>query len=108
MIALICLFFPAVLGVGMFERWQKTNLTRKQWLYRFCANALFINCICFCVKRFLLNTAAEPLYTLYADVTPSAALNYMIIAVPTAALFAFLQVAFAKTAKITVEDDTNG
>lgn len=108
MIALICLFFPAVLGVGLFERWQKTDLTRKQWLYRFCTNALFINCICFCVKRFLLNTAADPLYTLYVDITPIAALNYMIITIPTAVVFAFLQVVFSKTAKVTVEDNANG
>ncbi len=105
MIALICLFFPAVLGVWLYERLNKTDLCRKQWLYRFCANTVFINCICFAAKNFLLDTASEPFYTLYADATPTAALNYLIMAIPVGVIVVFLQVLSAKHTAITVEDE---
>lgn len=104
MIAFICLFFPAVLGVWLFEHLQKATLRRRQWMYRYCANTIFINVICFAVKRFLLDTAAAPLSSLYADATPSAALNYLIMAIPAAVIVAFLQVVFAKHATVTVEE----
>lgn len=107
MIAFICLFFPAVLGVWLFEHLQKTSLGRKQWLYRFCTNTLLINGICFGAKRFLLDTAGEPFCSLYADTTPAAALNYLIMAIPAGVVVVFLQVLFTKHAAITVEDEEN-
>ena len=107
MIALICLFFPAVLGVWFFEHLQKTPLSRRQWVYRYCANVIFINCICFAAKRFLLDTAAAPFASLVTDVTPAAALNYLIMAVPATVIVAFLQVVFTKHATITAEEQKN-
>lgn len=104
MIAFICLFLPAVIGVWLFEHLQKTSLRPKQWLYRCCANILLINGICFAIKRFLLGTGGEPFCSLYADTTPAAALNYLIMAIPAAVLAAFLQIVFAKHATVTVEE----
>lgn len=107
MIAFICLFLPAVLAVWLYEHLRKTELSRKQWFYRYCANAVFINLACFAAKRFLLETGGDPFASLYADATPAAALNYLIMAVPAAAVFAFLQVIFTKHATITVEEETH-
>lgn len=103
MIAFICLFFPATLGVWFFEHLRKAPLSRRQWLYRYCANAMVVNGICFAVKRFLLDTGHLP----FADITPSAGLNYLIMAIPTAIIAAFLQVVFEKHTAITVEEEKN-
>ena len=104
MIALICLFFPAILGVGIYEHLRKISLSAKGWLYRFCTNTVIINAVCFVVKRLFLHTADEPFYTLYVDTTPTAALNYLIMAVPVALVLVFLQVVLAKHATVTVEE----
>ena len=104
MIAFICLFFPAVLGVWFFEHLRKAPLSGKHWLYRYCANVLIINCICFAVKRFFLNTGFDSFCSLYADTTPSAALNYLIMAIPSALIVPFVQVFFSKHATVTIEE----
>lgn len=104
MIAFMLLFFPAVLTNAIYEKLQKTTLRRKQWLYRYCGNALFINLVCFAVKQILLKTADAPLYTLNADITPHAAMNYLIIAIPTAVILSFFQVLLNKHTKVEVEE----
>lgn len=104
MVAFMCLFFPAVLCVGLFEHLKKERCSPRGWLYRFCTSALFINGLCFLVKRFLLGTADAPFFTLYADTTPIAALNYLVLAIPGMILFAFLQVLLSKHATVTVEE----
>ena len=107
MIAFICLFLPAVLAMGLFERIGKTKLNRRQWFYRYCTNTLLINLICFAAMGFWLNTADAPFYTLYTDTTPAAALHYLIMAIPAAVILAFLQILLAKHTTITVEAQEN-
>ena len=60
MIAFICLFFPAVMGVWLFEHATKTKLEKRQLLYRYCFNVIVINFICFAIKTVseLLQTKA--------------------------------------------------
>ena len=108
MIAFICLFIPAVLAVWLFESLSKTSLSRKQWLYRYCANNLFINLLCFAVKKILLDTAGSTFFSLYADTTPAAALNYILMAVPVAVVLVFVQVLLSKYVKVDVEEKTHG
>lgn len=107
MIAFICLFFPAVLSVGLFEHLRKEKLSRRHWLYRFCANTLLINGICFAFKRFILHTASQPFFSLTADASPAAALNYMVMALPAALVLVFLEVLCAKHAAVTLEEKTH-
>ena len=105
MILFICLFLPAVLAVWLYEHLQKNELSKKQWFYRYCLNTVFINFVCFAVKRFLLGTAAQPFGGGITDATPSEALNYLIMAIPTAVFFSFLQVLFTKHVSLSVEDE---
>lgn len=105
MITFICLFFPAVLSVWIYEKLVKTNLNTKQWLYFYTAGNLFINLLCFLVKKVLLGTAANALYTLQADITPSAACNYLIMAIPAAVFLAVFAALLRRHITITVEDD---
>lgn len=104
MIAFMLLFFPAVLATAIYEGLKKTSLDRKQWLYRYCANVLLINLFCFLVKLIVLGTADAPLYTLSQDITPHAALNYLVMAIPAAVVFSFLQVLVNKKVKPEVEE----
>ena len=104
MIAFMILFFPAVLATAIYEGLKKTSLGRKQWLYRYCANVLFINLFCFLVKLAVLGTADAPLYTTSLDITPHAALNYLVMAIPAAVIFSFLQVLVNKKVKTEVEE----
>lgn len=104
MIAFILLFFPAVLATAIYEGLKRTSLGRKQWLYRYCTNVLFINLVCFAIKQFVLGTADAPLYTSGLDITPHAAMNYLIMAIPTAVILSFLQVLLNKHVKTEVEE----
>ena len=104
MIAFMLLFFPAVLTNAIYEKLQKAPLSRKRWLYHFCGNSLFINLVCFAIKQILLKTGDAPLYTLNADITPHAAMNYLLIAIPTAVILCFFQVLLNKHTKVEVEE----
>ena len=107
MVALIVLLCPAVLAVWCYEALTKTELTRKKWFYRYTLNLVGINLICFIMKRFVLNSASAVFYTLSEGMLPSVALNYLIMAIPAAVIFALLQVFCKKNIEVSVEDKSN-
>lgn len=107
MIAFICFFFPAVISLWLFESLVRCRLDRKQWFYRFCANTLLINFICFGIKRFFLQTADAPLYSLGTDMYPSAAFNYILMAVLSAVILVIFEVLLSKKIKIELKDENH-
>ena len=108
MIGFIVLFFPAVLSVWIFETLRKEALTRKAWLYRFCLNTLLINLVCFGVKKWILGTGNAVILSLAADMSPSIACNYLIMALPLAIGFGILQVITKKCVRVeTAPEDEN-
>lgn len=102
MLAFISLFFPALITVCIYERLTKTRLCVKSTVYLYAVGNMAINCVCAVVKKYLLETAEFPL-TAGWDMTPSAALNYMIIAVPAAILLGFVAVLLKKNVRVTKE-----
>lgn len=90
MMMMICLFFPAVLSVWCFEQISKRELGRKQWGYYYVASVLEINLFCFLVKRFVLGTGEDYMYSFYNDLTPKTAGNYLIMSIPCALLLGVL------------------
>lgn len=100
MIGFIVLFFPAVLSVWIYEALRKESLPRKAWLYRFSLNTLLINFVCFAVKKWILGTGNAVILSLAADMTPSVACNYLIMALPLAIGFAILQVITKKCVRV--------
>ena len=102
MLAFTALFFPAIITVCIYEHLMKTRLSVKSTVYLYVAGNIAINCICAIVKKYIFKTADMSL-VLGWDMTPSAALNYMIIAVPSAILIAFFAVLLKKNVKVTKE-----
>lgn len=102
MLAFTALFFPALITVCFYERLTKAKLSVKNTVYLYAVGNMGINCICAFLKKFLFKTADLPL-TVGWDMTPSAALNYMIIAVPAAVLLGFIAVLLKKNVKVTKE-----
>lgn len=82
MITFICLFFPPVIAVQLHEWLEKKELPKKQWGYYYTTAVLFVNLMCFLVKRLVLGTGTLPIFDLYTDITPSVASNYLIMAIP--------------------------
>lgn len=107
MITFICLFFPAVLSVWLYEKLKKAELSPKKWAYRYALNTVLINFACFLTKSVVLNTAALPLYTADVDMYPSAALNYLIMALVAMVVITFVEIFTEKSAKITIEDEAD-
>lgn len=105
MIALITLFAPAVLAVGLFEKLSKRELGAKKWLYRFCFNALAINLIVFLIKKVILHTSTAPLYSLLTDMTPEVVIRYLIMAIPAAVVLVVVEILLSRHVKVGVEEE---
>ena len=105
MIAFICLFFPAVICIWIYELLIKRNLTKRQLVFFFCLNTLFINGVCFALKSFFFATGSEPFYTFVSDMTPNVAVRYLFIALPLGAVLALIEVFLTKNVKVTVSDE---
>lgn len=105
MIGFIVLFLPAVLSLWIWESVCKTTLSKRKWIYLLSLNIVLINFVCFAVKKWLLHTAGDPLSSLMADTTPSAAVNYLIMAIPTAVGLALIEKFFFHKVRLRVEGD---
>ena len=107
LIEFICLFFPAVLCVCIYEKLNKVTLNRRRWLCHFVLDALFINLFCFAVKSFVLDSGCQPLRPDGVNMTPFAAMNYLIITIPAAIVLAVVTSFLFKNVKIEIEEDGN-
>lgn len=103
MITFICLFFPPVLSVFLYEKIQKCRLDRRGFLSLYCFDVVAVNMLCFSVKKFVLHSAGDTM----ADLTPAGGLNYLVIALAAAVAVAFACVFAKKNVKISkeVEDE---
>ena len=107
MLSLICIFFPAVLSVWMIEKLSRKELSPKDWFYHFVSNTVWINMICFLVKKVVLGTASATRFGLLDDIDASTALNYLIIALAAAVIVTFASLLLPKWIRFSVEDDAN-
>ena len=107
MILLICLCFPAVLAVWIYEKLTKTDLKAKQWCYHFCLYATAVNLACFLVKRFVLGTGQNAIWNLYDGVLPVVAANYLIMAIPFAVAAAVGVSFLARNVEVALEDESD-
>ena len=107
MIKFICLFFPALVCVGLYEALLKKDLSLKGRVYMYGLDTAVINGIVFGAKQYLLKTAGYPLADASGDMLPSAAFNYLIMGMLSSVCLAVLQVFLSKNAKVTIEETAN-
>ena len=105
MITFIVLFLPAVLSVWLWEVFSKNHLCKRNWVYLLSLNILLINFGCFAVKKWILYTASNVMASLMADMTPSVAVNYLIMAIPAAVALALVEKVVYSKIRIRVEGD---
>ncbi len=105
MVTVICLFFPAVISLFIYDSLLKKSLSKRKLLFFFCINTVVINGICFAVKSFILSTGREALYNLYTDMTPDVAVRYLIMAIPVCIVLGIGEVFLSKNVKVTVSDE---
>lgn len=103
MIAFICCFFPAVVGVWLFEVLSKNKLSVRQCIYRYCGYTLGSVFVYLSVKYVILRTADIAIFT-GADMLPSVAFHYLIVVVPSVLLFVLAELLLRKKVRIAVED----
>lgn len=105
MITFIVLILPAVLSVWLWETFAKTQLSKRKWVYLLSLNILLINFGCFAVKKWILYTANNVMASLMADMTPSVAVNYLIMAIPAAVALALAEKLAYSKLRLRVESD---
>lgn len=107
MLAFICIFFPAVISVCIYEKLSRKTLERRQWAYLYVEAVLLINFACNFVKKALTGSGEVPMYDLYTDMVPERFVNYLTMAIPVAVALAVFQVLLSKNVKISVEETEN-
>ncbi len=107
MIAFICYFFPAILSLWLFETLSKQNISLKKCIYRFCLNSVLINFLCFATKKFVLHTDGAPMLYEGADMIPSTAFNYIVMAIFFTLILVVLEILISKNVKVIVEDNND-
>ena len=107
MISIIVLVLPAVLSVWLWEIFSKKHLSGRSWIYLLSLNVMLINLGIFAVKRWVLNTAANPLSAMAQDMTPLVAMNYLLMAIPAAIALAAVERFVHSKVRIFVESDEN-
>ncbi len=107
MISAICIFFPAVLSVWLFEALSKQNLTLKPWIYRFSLNSVIVNGLVFMVKWLVTDTSSELLALPSADMTPDVAIRYLVMALPIAAVAAVVEALLVGKITVSVSEEND-
>lgn len=104
MVTFICLFFPPVLTVWAYEGLMRRELSRGRWFRLYVLDAVLMNLMCFFTKSVILKTGGHPLTAESGDMTPSAAMNYLIMAFVFGAVLVLAQAFCTKNVRFSVED----
>lgn len=102
MIDFLCIFFPPVLALGLFELITKKPLTLKRGLFRYCTYGVLINFFSFWITLY-----AFTVETSYFLGYMNAALIYLGISFGVSLILVFGEILLSKKIKISVEDNTD-
>lgn len=89
MLLFVAVMLPAVISVFIYDSVSHGEIKPRQLIYVYSISNIFINSVCALIKRFVLGTA-EVTLAAGTDMTPSALLNYMVIAIPAAVIIGFI------------------
>ena len=98
----ICMFFPALLALWIFEHLAKTDLSPKRTVYLYAFNVIVINVFVMLINRYVLRIEQHVASSLAEFSTPGT-VCYLAVAVPFGALLALLQRFWQKFVQVTVE-----
>lgn len=102
MVTLIALIFPAVLSLWIWETISKTSMSNRKYLYLYSLNMMLVNLGCFALKKWLRHTGEYPL----ENMTPSGAINYIIVAIVLSVALALVEAFLYKRVRIQIESNT--
>lgn len=103
MITFIILFFPAIISLFIFERINKTILSKRTLIYLFATNVLIINLACVTVKLFFSRGANKLFDELLNNMTPFDALIYILISLVFAVLVVLIESFIRKNVEVSIE-----
>lgn len=103
MLLFVAVMLPAVISVFIYDSASNGEIKPRQLVYIYSISNILINSVCALIKRFVLGTAGATLAA-GTDMTPSALLNYMVIAVPAAIVIGFI-VSLLKRANVRVSKE---
>lgn len=104
MIEFICLFFPALISLVIFQKLIKKELTFIKSISVYALFNLSINGLVFLIKTYVLGTGNASLIN-GNDMTPSIALNYLIMAIPISLAVAIIVALVYKNIDLKIEKD---
>lgn len=104
MLTFICLFFPAVLFVWVFEGLSRKEVSRRKWVYLYSTGVIAVNLMCWLTRRFVFQTAHVTFANVQTGITFAEASEYMILALPFALVLGALAALLSKRVHIQIED----
>ncbi len=104
MLLFICLFFPAVVSLRIYEALRREKLTLKQCVYHYRTDALLINPTCLGVQTILLGSGGAPLSEGSWAMRPSAAFVYLLMALCCGVFLAVFHVLLSRHMAVAVEE----
>ncbi len=105
MIAFICLFFPALLAVYMFERITQKKLDTRGFIFLYAFMNLLINTCAFLIKVCVLHVDNFLIQGNITDMNPREMLYYLLIAIPLTIIAAFAVSIYSKHVKVRIEEN---
>ena len=98
----ICLFFPSLLALWIFEHLAKTNLSLKRTAYLYAFNVIVINVFVMLINRYVLRIEQKVAANLVEFSTPGF-VYYLAVAVPLSAFMGLMERFWHKFVQVTVE-----
>ncbi len=103
MVQFICLFFPALVSVLIYEKLKKDAMTTRKYICMYALFNLGINFVCFFVKTLILRTGSI-LMNAAGDMTPDIALRYLVMAIPLGVIAPVVLALIGKHSDVHIED----
>ncbi len=103
MLYMICLLFPAVISLMLYEKLNATQLRPRQALCLYAVFDLLVNGLVLAVKTYILKTGQTVMLS-DGDIAPSVAVNYLIMAIPTAVAVGVICALLRKNTSIEKEE----
>lgn len=104
MLVFICLFFPAVISLAIYEKLTEETLTIKKTVYFYILFNLLINFFILAIKTFITGSG-DTYLPIDLGINISTATFYMITALPLAVIISFIAALIKRNVKVEIKND---